>query len=830
MAKLINRTHLVGSLAVIFLLLFGGCNLPAPVSQPSGSPQTGEPASLQDTTVTFRVKIDQTIPAGDSIYISLLDEVTGLAFNAKKFIMQAEDAQTYSVSLPVKIGQVIKYRYSREGTSIVNEHLYNDRPVRYRLYHVEGQGSVNDVISRWTDTDYLGQTGRIMGKVLDAVSNAPLSNLLITAAGEQTFSLADGTFLLEGLPPGTHNLVFYALDGSYHIYQQGAVISGNSTTPVEVKLNPAQLVTVIFAMTAPIDTPADAPVRLAGNISQLGNTFADLSGGVSTLASWMPVLGKLADGRYIATLSLPAGAYLEYKYSLGDGLWSTELTSSGSIQLRQLIVPDTDLEVNDTVEAWKTSSTNTIRFEVIPPADTPANELISIQFNPGFGWLEPLPMWNATDAVGQEVWHFDLTGPFNHLSALQYRYCRQDQCGSADDAATIGLGPAGRVVDASANPQIVSDTIESWAWLTNLAESANVPDIQVNPRGASFMAGIAFQARYHPSWRPLLPQAIIKVRNLEVNWLILSPTWTFTNNTPPILEPLPSQDMLSPALIESINTAQGQNLSVGLFPSPHFPEGAASWWQAASRDYAWWVSFFERYTNFILHHASVAASTNTSILVLGSDWLAPALPGGRLADGSSSNVPQDAEIRWRSLISQIRGRYNGTLAWALSYPEGINNPPPFLDAVDQVFILWSTPLADEPNTPTEDMQVNASSIFKQILLPFQQKVGKSLVIAISYPSIDRGATGCIPISGGGCLDYDLLMPPNPDIAELGLNMQEQANAYNAILATINDNEWVSGFISMGYYPPAPLQDKSISINGKPASGVIWYWSQKFLGK
>jgi hypothetical protein len=89
--------------------------------------------------------------------------------------------------------------------------------------------------------------------------------------------------------------------------------------------------------------------------------------------------------------------------------------------------------------------------------------------------------------------------------------------------------------------------------------------------------------------------------------------------------------------------------------------------------------------------------------------------------------------------------------------------------------------------------------------------------------------GCIPSAGGGCLDLNLLAQPNPDIPELVLNMQEQSNAYNATLLALNDRSWISGFISMGYYPPAVLQDKSISIHGKPASGVIWYWSPKFFG-
>jgi hypothetical protein len=76
--------------------------------------------------------------------------------------MSADDELTYSVTLPFTIGSVIKYRYTREGTSQVNEHMYNGSPVRYRLYHVEGPGIVDDVVSRWTDTEYLGLRGRIM--------------------------------------------------------------------------------------------------------------------------------------------------------------------------------------------------------------------------------------------------------------------------------------------------------------------------------------------------------------------------------------------------------------------------------------------------------------------------------------------------------------------------------------------------------------------------------------------------------------------------------------------------------------------------------------------
>ena len=285
-----------------------------------------------------------------------------------------------------------------------------------------------------------------------------------------------------------------------------------------------------------------------------------------------------------------------------------------------------------------------------------------------------------------------------------------------------------------------------------------------------------------------------------------------------------------PPLKNAINAAQRVGLKVGLFPTAHFPSQVETWWQTAALDYPWWVSFFERYTNFILHHATVAANTNISLLILGGDWLQPALPNGFLPDGSSSHVPQDAELRWRGLIELIRQKFSGKIAWALSYPEGLKNPPPFLDMVDEIYLLWSAPLASQSGASMEELQAKADATLDQEVLPFLQQVGKPIILAIAYPSIERAATGCIAILGGGCLNYDLLDPLNPDISDLKLDLQAQANAYQAILSAINQRSWIAGFISTGYYPPAILRDKSVSIHGKPAGGVLWYWSSQFLDR
>ncbi|HSB65769.1 MAG TPA: carboxypeptidase regulatory-like domain-containing protein, partial [Anaerolineales bacterium] len=315
----ITKGKSVPSSLVILLLVavLTSCNLPTQIQQ-TESPVFTPVSGLQQTMLTFRVRLPESIPAGDSVYLNLLDEVTGLGLNPHRYIMQAEDALHYSITLPFYLGKVLKYRYSREGVSVVDEHRNNDQAVRYRMYHVEGPGTVDDVLSQWTDTNYQAPAGRILGVVTDNSTGQPVPNILVTAGGEQAFTLADGSFLLESLPPGTHNMVFYSLDGTFTIYQQGAVVAVDSTTPVSVALEPARLVTVIFTVKVPSNTPLGTPLRLAGNLSQLGNTFADLSGGVSALASRMPFLGILSDGRYMVTLSLPAGAYIEYKYTLGD--------------------------------------------------------------------------------------------------------------------------------------------------------------------------------------------------------------------------------------------------------------------------------------------------------------------------------------------------------------------------------------------------------------------------------------------------------------------------------------------------------------------------------
>jgi Glycoside Hydrolase Family 113 len=615
------------------------------------------------------------------------------------------------------------------------------------------------------------------------------------------------------------------MDGSYRPFQQGAQVAVDSTTPAEIRMQPAKFVNVTFDVKIPENTIPAVPIRMAGNLYQLGNTFADLSGGVSTLAARMPTL-KLEPGqKYTLSLSLPAGADIRYTYTIGDGFWNTELTSSGGSQIRQLIVPDHDTLVQDTIESWRSEDSAPITFDVTVPQDTPAGDTISIQFNPFYGWTEPIPMWS----LGNNQWAYILNGPVGVISNISYRYCRNDQCGSADAADTMGPNGSGHPVNPGSKEQDIKETIQNWAWLNPTATLTSIEEIPVQPRGSSFIAGVEFQPGYHPSWTPLMPKTLDDVQAMGANWTILTPTWTFTQVQPPVLEPVPGRDILLSDLSEITTRALARGQKVALFPTPQFPEAVDDWWSSAPLDYPWWVSWFERYRSFALNYADQAARSGVQTLVLGGDWLGPALPGGTLADGTPSGVPDDAETRWRSLLQEVRTRFNGTVAWAIPADQAANNPPAFLDSVDQVYLQFSAPLANNPTPDRTNLAAEAGRILDEQIQPLHAKLGKPLVLAAAYPSVDGASTACLRVSPDQpCLELSALARPQADISALTIDLQEQADIYSALLQAVNERAWISGFVTTGYYPPAILQDKSASVHGKPAEQILSYWYPRLV--
>ena len=801
---------------ILFILTLSsalvGCNMPTaiPTEAPTDpgpeetSPSLSTPLPQPpEVSVEFLVTVPPDTEPDDAIFISVLDEVTGLALNSLTYPMELigpspetdglPPSRIYGVSIPFPLESVVKYRYMHQSGPVqLAEHLPDGSAVRYRLYHVNQQASVEDVVSTWTDSTYIPPTGRIIGEAHDSQSGAPIPNLLVTAGGAQAISKSDGSFVIEGLPPGVHNLVAYSMDGSYRTFQQGARIAAESTTPTPIELEIAPRVNLLFVASVPSGTPP-VPIRLAGNLLQLGNTFGNMRGDLSGAVMNMPEMKMLPDGRYSMTLNLPVGADIRYKYTLGDGFWNAEHTENGSFEIRQLIVPDINGLIEDEVTSWSDNQNRLLAFDINVPENTPSTDFVSIQFNPLIGWTEPIPMWQ----LEPDRWAYILYSPLNLPGNFSYRYCRNNQCGYADDAQTPGVFGTGRPIELLDEAQTFSEPVLEWVGLYADPTSYPLTTPDVPSRGNDFWAGIEWIPDYDPTWRALLPQMLDNVLNSQANWIVLSPTWTYgktdPGNNPPVLSPLPGSDPSWFDMFEAVTKSRERGLNVAIYPQVNTFIPVDDWWQSAQRDYSWWPAWFYQYHSFVLHHADQAERSGASAIILGGKDITPALPDGMLADGTPSDVPGDAETRWRELISDVRSRFSGQIIWDLPYTS-ISNPPAFMDAVDQVYLTWSP---DEDLDSEVDFAADFDGWLDSELWPFQILLGKPVIMAVSHPS-------------------------DP-------SLDTQLEAYNTILQSIAERDWLSGVVSRGYNPPAAVQDQSASLNGKPAEILIQYWFPRLLG-
>lgn len=815
--------------SIITLLIIAGllasCNLQDTLSgidsknpvEPPIQPDSGLPLA----EVTFEMTALSNAPSG-IVTLEILDEITGLAFNPKRYEMDALGGNRYKTVIPIAIGSVVKYRFISPGSPTAIEYSASGKQVRYRMFKVDGPASVSDTVAGWTNQLYDGPTGRINGQIIDRETNTPIPSALVTAGGAQTLTASDGSFLLEGLTPGTHNMVVYALDGKFPAFQQGATVAENATTPAAIYVDLAELVKVTFVVQVPAAEIKGFPLRLVGSTYSLGNTFSDLDGGMSSVASHAPVLSMIADDIYSVTLELPVGLDLKYKYSLGDGFWNAEHNKDGTFRIRQLIVPENEITVTDIIDGWKAGSNAPISFTVTVPQDTPSTDTISIQFNP-YGWTSPIPMW----PLGNGQWLYVLYSPLDMFGEIQYRYCRNDLCGIADDQATHAYDVPGRKITTSSEAQTITDEITAWIYWEGKKESTTIIAPEISSRRSDFIAGVEFTHKYSPFWQSYVNLGLKNVSGYGSNWVILSPSWSYTRVSPVVIEPVIGRDPLWVDTIAAVQMAESATLNAALFPrlrADLLPNGV---WAEEITDSGWWDGWFDRYHKFAIHYADLASQTQASMLILGGPEITPALPEGTLDNGEPSGVPETAAEEWQSILAGVRDRFNGKIAWAVTYPFTATPLPEWIDSVDVIYVLFSAPLTESISPNQGELQNAFTQMLITDIQPLAEETGKPVIIAIDYPAADGAATACIQLSEQ-CMQFEFLNQPSAVLDILSPDLQEQLDIYNAALNALAPLDWVGGFISRGYFYPAALQDASSSVHGKPAADVLWYWFPKLL--
>ena len=801
--------NLLAGLTVLAIIL-SACSLPFAGASTGATPTlTEEQLVTPNVDIQFNLTLPTALGAGERVVLEVVDEVTGLPYNTRQYDLTPVSANEYTTTLGFPQGSVLKYRYVKIGTGMVPEATLLSDEVRYRMLSTEKATNVTDHLQFWQDAPRQGETGTLTGQITSAATGQPLSDILVSAAGNLTFTDANGRFTLSEIFPGVHNVVIYAMDGAYATFQQGASVVAGETTPVEIALTPRETVAVTFNVTPPNDA-LGIPIYMAGNIFQLGNTFSNLQGGMSIDPKQMPLLVGQSDNTFSITLNLYAGLDLRYKFTLGDGYWNAEQAENGGWKVRQLIVPDHDVTLDLTIADWRSSDAAAITFEITIPPEVSTGDEKFIQFKTR-EWTQPLPLWPLGD--GQYL--YILFSPLDRTVPIAYRFCRNENCEQALNAEALAAAPSFQPTEID---QTIQLTLSEWANWQPVDGPAEVVVANVPPKDSAYRTQIELTPEMDPTWRVYAPIGISEIAEIDANAIQFTPQWFWgaDDRIQPQLGATPFTYILS----DLITTSQSQGLSVSLFPQVGPTDNLGSYWATAEHSTQWWESWFTSYKTFILNYAQVAADTGVEQLVLGSKAVLPAFSGGYYLDGNITDAPASLDSDWTSLIGEVRAIFTGDLVWATNAQVSVDPLPEFIDQFDAIYVTVDAPLATA-DLPTADLiAANFWEVLNTQVYPIYESTGKPILLALGYPSTANAVEGCLLIDEA-CSNDGVFLPA--EVSQAPVDLSLQVSIYNALLPIVADQDWVSGISIRGYNPVVTVMDGSSSIAGKPARDVIWYW-------
>lgn len=795
---------------MLCLVFLSGCYFPSSISPDSRIFDSVSDFSMPPVNVQFQLALPEPATSGERIVVEILDDVTGLPYNSRVYELKQLSDRVYETTLSVPSGSVIKYRYGKIGQPITLESTVDGNPVDYRLLYAPISITVQDHLQAWQGEPYIGGTGRFKGMLVDSSTNLPIADIIVSAGGLRTFTDFNGKFVLEGLGEGVHNVVFYAIDGKYRTYQQGASIQSGMTTPANVSLVPMPEVSVTFLITPPGDA-LGAPIYVAGNIYQLGNTFAELTGMVRIKPNRMPMLAANSDGTLSITLKLYAETDLRYKFTLGDGYWNAEQYESGGFRVRQLIVPTQDATITHVIETWRSPDVEPITFSISIPSQIAPVDGKYIQFRIG-DWMEPLPLW----PLGNGNYLYILFSPLNPSQAIAYQFCRNEDCARARDAGSLSFE---RQVQPAETPQTITLTLDRWQNWFPFEKNAMVDDAYIPVKPATYSTSIELIPDMSPSWLIHAPVGIAALDEIGADTIIFSPQW-FVRQNSPYLHPEFGMTPFSVELISLMNTTQALGFGTGLFPNLGPYDSMENWWVSSPRTEAWLNVFFESYHDYIISYAKLAQRIEAEQLIIGGKNLLPAFEGGIYPDGTESALPISFDQHWLDLLREIREIYSGQLMWGTNANLSIDPLPDFIGEFDGIHISVDSPLAlgDEPTF--EMIQAGFIDVIDSQIYEVYRSTLMPITLALAYPAVEIAPSGCA-LLGESCYNDGLFR--TSEILPYAISFSEQALIYNAIMPIIASRDWITGTSIRGYEPSIVVHDGASSIAGKPAFDVIQYW-------
>ncbi len=744
--------------------------------------------------VLFFAQPAQSFSEEDQISLDILDLVTGENYNLERVAM-TETETGFGVSVMLPLGATVAYRYSLIHPIEVGELRPDGKTLKFREAVVKENLVITDIIAGWTEASYTGPLVDLNGVVADDSTEAPLGDVLVNVAGLTALTDMNGRFFIRGLPVGKHNLVATLADGSYLSFQQEVNMVENLATLAIVRMTPAVEVTISFKMTPPNEA-VGAPVRIAGNMGQFGQTYADMQGGNGALAVNMPLMTRDADGNYIAHLKLFAGSYLRYQYTLGDALVNSERGADGSRHFRHFVVPGHDAIVDEKVTTWRTQQQKPVSMLVTSPSPAEIGDSVYVQFNTGT-WSNPIPMWSMENNEWLLVYYpRQVDG-----ETVSYRYCRNADCTLGEETLSVSA-PRSFVFGATTE---ISDQISGFRMWEPLVQSQSaIEPVNFDPEA---LVGVELDPHYSSNQTHNYPVLINQLTNGGFNWLILTPSWQVgLYKDLPVIDSSPAATIPSRQLAQLAVTAQQQGMKVAIYPQLIFPTQAEVWWKDSMKSMIWWQQWYADYERMVMHTIKLATAIKADQIILGGPQVANSYPGAMETIGENFGTPKTSEDIWNSLLTKTDEYYEGQLLLAQAVGSGEPESHSFFEKAQGFYLLIDADL-QRSTTYNDDVVGN---YLDTTILPFRDAQNKPVYLGINGASFQS-------VQINPVLDEaEILSANNPAFSSQNVDLECQALFYSAYAAAIAERGWISGVASRGFYPALPITDFSSSIYGKPA--------------
>lgn len=270
------------------------------------------------------------------------------------------------------------------------------------------------------------------------------------------------------------------------------------------------------------------------------------------------------------------------------------------------------------------------------------------------------------------------------------------------------------------------------------------------------------------------------------NWLAIVPTWY--QDTAASSEIFEDDSASTEDLAFVINLAKGKGF--GILLKPHIDTYSGAWRGEIDPDnLAVWQ---ESYREFIIHFAELSEDLGVDILAIGTEL------EERVGDTAF----------WRGLVTNIRDVYSGELTYAANWDnyEAVE----FWDLLDYIGIDFYFPLTDDPNASQAEMEAALAEIGADLEAYSSGEERPILFTEIGYRSADGTNTRPYRYDDGAAED-----------------LQEQADAYAAVLTTYGNEAWLEGIFWWRWDPRfEDAEDGGYFIHDKPAEEVLaGFWRE-----